>query len=158
MTIGFETHDHAKCVTSGLAAAEAECKEKGLQFTAVRRRTLEILLQAHKAMGAYEVLDQLRDDGLGGQPPVAYRALDFLVKNGFVHRIERLNAFIACAHPGRRHAPCFLICTKCETVVEAPGQPIAQALGVAAQDMGFAIKKVAIEAEGLCPRCLDHAA
>lgn len=153
MTIGFETHDHAQCVHTGLSAAEAECKEKGLQFTPVRRRTLELLLQAHKAMGAYEVLDQLREDGLGGQPPVAYRALDFLVKHGFVHRIERLNAFIACAHPGRSHAPCFLICSECDTVVEAPGQSIAQALGSAAQDLGFAIRKTAIEAEGLCPVC-----
>jgi hypothetical protein len=58
----------------------------------------------HRALGAYAVLDQLREAGFGSQPPVAYRALDFLVAHGFAHKIERLNAFVACAHPGESHA------------------------------------------------------
>ena len=75
--------------------------------TPVRRRALEILLKEHRALGAYEVLDGLREPGFGSQPPVAYRALEFLVTHGFAHRVERLNAFIACAHPGKAHAPAF---------------------------------------------------
>ena len=61
---------------------------------------LEALLESHRALTAYELLDQLAAAGLGSQPPVAYRALDFLVANGFVHRIERLGAFAACTEAG----------------------------------------------------------
>ncbi|PYG25620.1 Fur family transcriptional regulator [Pelagimonas varians] len=153
--IGFQTHDHAHCIENSLGVADQTCRENGLQLTAVRRRVLEILLQKHCAMGAYEVLDQLRSEGMGSQPPVAYRALDFLVSHGFAHRIERLNAFVACAHPGQQHAPCFLICTSCSAVVEAPGRPAAEALGISARELGFEIERVAIEAEGKCPRCQE---
>ncbi|MBS0123082.1 Fur family transcriptional regulator [Thetidibacter halocola] len=150
---GFHQHDHAACIETVLGTVEQACAEEGLQLTPVRRRTLELLLAEHRAMGAYEVLDRLRDEGLGSQPPVAYRALDFLTKHGFAHRIERLNAFIACAHPGERHAPCFLICRACNAVAEAPGRPVAEALRAAAAPLGFVTERVAIEAEGLCPAC-----
>lgn len=155
MSVGFQQHNHSECINDGLTQVEAECAQKGLQLTPVRRRALEILLTEHKALGAYDILEFLRVEGFGSQPPVAYRALDFLVKHGFAHKIERLNAFIACAHPGERHAPCFLICTDCDQVVEAPGKPAAEALSQSAQSLGFAVKRVAIEAEGLCPRCLE---
>ncbi|MDA7425436.1 helix-turn-helix domain-containing protein [Thalassococcus lentus] len=151
--VGFESHDHDHCISTALTVAEAECREKGLQLTPVRKRVLELLLSRHKAMGAYDVLETLREEGLGSQPPVAYRALDFLVTHGFAHRIERLNAFIACAHPGERHAPSFLICRGCSAVAEAPGRPAARALRGAAEDMGFVLERVMIEAEGLCPEC-----
>jgi Fur family zinc uptake transcriptional regulator len=82
-------------------------------LTPVRRRVLEILLAQHRALGAYDILDTLREEGLGSQPPVADRALDFLIKNGFAHKIERLNAFIACTHLGQSHTPAFLICWNC---------------------------------------------
>ena len=94
--LGFSRHDHSACVNDTIAAAEARCNAEGLRFTPVRRKVLEILLQEHRALGAYIILDKLREDGFGSQPPVAYRALDFLVANGFAHKIERLNAFIAC--------------------------------------------------------------
>jgi Fur family zinc uptake transcriptional regulator len=74
---------------------------------------LEILLAQHRALGAYDILDTLREEGLGSQPPFADRALDFLIKNGFAHKIERLNAFIACTHLGQSYMPAFLICRNC---------------------------------------------
>ena len=98
--VGFQKHDHARCVRSGLAAAEAECRVRKLRLTPVRRRALELLLSEHRALGAYDLLARLSDEGLGSQPPVAYRALDFLVKAGFAHKIEALNAYLACAHLG----------------------------------------------------------
>lgn len=100
--VGFEPHDHSHCVKSAITTAEKYCADNGLRFTPVRRAALDILLREHRALGAYDVLDRLRDAGFGSQPPVAYRALDFLVACGFAHKIERLNAFIACAHPGHR--------------------------------------------------------
>ena len=155
---GFESHDHTQCISNTLQVAEETCREKGLQLTPVRRRVLEILAQKHTAMGAYEVLDFLREEGLGSQPPVAYRALDFLVSNGFVHRIERLNAFIACIHPGQHHAPSFLICRECSTVAELPGKPVSDVVAKAGTELGFTVEKVSIEAEGVCPDCQDKTA
>ncbi len=155
---GFESHDHHHCIETALSTVEETCSTQGLQLTPIRRRVLEILLSEHRAMGAYEVLDHLSKEGRGSQPPVAYRALDFLVANGFAHRIERLNAFVACAAPGERHAPCFLICRSCSAVAETPGRRASQALRDSAGELGFVVERVAIEAEGLCPTCAEEAA
>lgn len=150
---GFEHHDHAACVCSALATVSECCAERGLQFTPVRRRVLEILLEEHRALGAYEILDVLRGEGLGSQPPVAYRALDFLVSHGFAHKIEHLNAFVACTHPGQDHTPAFLICNACGEVAEAEAQPATDTLGRVAAHAGFRIEATVVEAEGLCPNC-----
>ncbi len=147
---GFDRHDHRACIATALAAAEKVCAEKGLRFTPVRRQVLSILLEAHEAVGAYEVLERLD----GAAPPVAYRALAFLTENGFAHRIERLNAFVACAHPGAVHDPAFMICRSCHKVAETAARaPMAGAAAAA----GFAIEQTVIEAEGLCPACQGRA-
>jgi|SRR6056297_413502 len=151
--LGFERHDHAHCVETALSAAESWCAAGGLRLTPVRRKALEILLQEHRALGAYEVLDRLRGAGFGSQPPVAYRALEFLVTHGFAHRVERLNAFIACAHPGETHAPAFMICRLCDTVAEAASTASKGELGDAARAAGFVIEQTVVEAEGVCPAC-----
>jgi len=151
--IGFARHDHSTCISDTVAAVAARCTADGLQLTPVRRRVLEILLERHRALGAYEILDVLRDEGLGSQPPVAYRALEFLTKHGFAHRIERLNAFAACSHPGADHAAAFLICTGCGVVAEAVPDAARAALSQTAQTVGFTISRSVIEAEGLCPSC-----
>ena len=155
--IGFQKHDHGNCVVTGLASAEARCKEQGLRLTPVRRKVLEMLLQEHRALGAYAILDHLREAGFGSQPPVAYRALDFLVQNGFAHKVERLNAFVACSHPGATHSPAFMICRKCDAVAEAQSAPAKGVLGAAARAAGFEIERTVVEAEGLCPDCTKKA-
>lgn len=152
-TIGFENHDHAACVRTTLDEADAQCATNGLRMTPVRRRTLEILLAKHRAMGAYDLLEVLAAEGLGAQPPVAYRALDFLVKAGFAHKIEALNAYIACTHLGADHAPAFLICRGCKSVAETNTAPAQGRLGDAARAAGFVIERTVVEAEGLCPSC-----
>lgn len=153
-TLGFSSHDHGSCVRSALAAAESACALRKVQLTPVRRRVLEILLESHAAMGAYDVLARLDAEGLGSKPPVAYRALAFLVEQGFVHRIERMNAFVACAHPGAVHDPAFMICRGCGKVAEAQ---ISAALAQPAADSGFMVEQTVIEAEGLCPTCQPQA-
>lgn len=156
--VGFAPHDHASCVGDALASAEARSAAEGLRLTPVRRKVLEILLQEHKALGAYAILDRLRDAGFGSQPPVAYRALDFLSEHGFVHKIERLNAFVACMHPGTSHTPAFMICRKCDAVAEAQSTPSEGALGAAAKAAGFQIERTVVEAEGVCPACSEGCA
>lgn len=155
--LGFATHDHAQCMRTLLERADAHCKDKGLRLTPVRRRALEILAQQHRALGAYDLLAVLAKEGLGHQPPVAYRALDFLVKAGFAHKIEALNAYVACTHIGGEHAPAFLICRACSSVAETSTAPNQGRLGAAAEAAGFAIERTVVEAQGLCPDCLpDH--
>jgi Fur family transcriptional regulator, zinc uptake regulator len=154
----FAAHDHAHCTADALTRAEAVTAAAGLRLTPVRRRVLEILLEDHRALGAYDVLARLSADGFGNQPPVAYRALEFLVEHGLAHRIQRLNAFTACTHPGTAHAPVFLICRSCATVAEAGAAPVRAALDAAAGPLGFAIEHTTIEALGLCPKCRDVAA
>lgn len=132
-----------------MAAAQLACDMRGVQFTPLRRRVLEILLEAHAALGAYEVLARLQAEGLGSKPPIAYRALAFLVEQGFAHRIERLSAFVACTRPGAAHDPAFLICRGCGVVAEAAQEALAQP----AATSGFRIEQVVVEAEGLCPGC-----
>ncbi len=151
--LAFASHDHSHCAGETLARAEAEAARLGLRLTPVRRRVLEILLESHRAMGAYEVLDRLAAEGFGNQPPVAYRALEFLVENGLAHRVRRLNAFAACMHPGEAHAPVFLICRACDAVAEAPGGPVRAALDAGAEALGFTVERASIEAVGLCPAC-----
>ena len=153
----FEAHDHHSCIAAGVASAVQICAERNLQLTAARQRVLEILLSEHRAMGAYEILEHLRAEGLGSQPPVAYRALEFLTRNGFAHRIERLNAFIACSHLDNAHAPVFLICRACERVVEAEANAAQGEIDRVAKRAGFVVERAVREAEGLCPACAPTA-
>ena len=154
--VGFAEHAHTACVNDTLAAADKWSAENGLRFTPVRRKVLEILLQEHRALGAYAILDRLGEVGFGSQPPVAYRALDFLVLNGLAHKIEKLNAFIACAHPGQAHAPAFMICRKCDAVAETQSSPAEDMLSDAARASGFQIECTVVEAEGICPLCSNE--
>ncbi len=152
-TIGFTDHDHSTCIATNLALAEERCRTRGLQLTRGRRRVLEILLQQHRAMGAYDILEHLRKNGMGAQPPTAYRALEFLVSQGLAHKIEHLNAFIACDYPGTEHAPAFLICRDCNNVAEAHSDDTRQFINRTANRAGFETESAIVEFFGLCPNC-----
>ncbi|MEM6619057.1 MAG: transcriptional repressor [Pseudomonadota bacterium] len=155
VAVAFASHDHHACISGGLDAADRYCAENGLRLTPVRRRVLELLLEDHRALGAYEILEVLGREGLGHQPPVAYRALGFLVAEGLAHKIERLNAFVSCARPGAKHTPAFLICRDCDAVAETALDPSAlEALGARS---GFTLDRAAVEALGRCPRCQEAA-
>lgn len=155
--LAFAAHDHAQCADDALARAESLIAATGARMTPVRRRVLEILLEEHKALGAYDVLARLAQEGFGNQPPVAYRALEFLVDQGLAHRIQRLNAFTACAHMGEDHAPAFLICRACHSVAEAAATAARTSLEAEAARAGFQVERSTIEALGLCPACRSAA-
>tara|TARA_Y100001934_G_C12277541_1_gene738167 strand:+ start:534 stop:1004 length:471 start_codon:yes stop_codon:yes gene_type:complete len=151
--VGFSRHNHSACIRQGLDTADIHCKSRGLKFTPIRRRVLEILLAAHNARGAYEILDRLREEGFGSQPPVVYRALDFLVANGFAHKIEHLNAFVACVEWTSDHNPAFLICRSCNSIVETQADLGKGAMGRMVKSFGFVAEKSVVEVEGLCGLC-----
>jgi len=144
-------------VENSIQEAEHYCQENGLNFTPVRRKVLEILLQKNTAIGAYEILDLLREAGFKNQPPVAYRALDFLVQNGFAHKIEQLNSFIGCTHPGKDHSPAFMICRKCDSVSEEEALTRDFSVSQIGLKTGFTVEKAVIEAKGLCHSCAELA-
>lgn len=154
----FRAHEHAGCVERGVLAAEQLCAARSVRLTAARRRVLEILLAEHRALGAYEVLAKLSEKGEPAHPPAAYRALDFLVENGLAHKVERLNAFIACSHPHDGHRPVFLICRDCRSVAEATDPENDSALHNTAERVGFQIENSSVELVGLCPGCLPESA
>ncbi len=113
---GFaRAHDHRACMAGTLATAEALTRARGQKLTPLRRRVLEIVLESHAPMGAYDVLGTLARGGAKPAPPTVYRALDFLCAQGLVHRIDSLSAFAACFAPERTHRGHFLLCRACGT-------------------------------------------
>jgi Fur family zinc uptake transcriptional regulator len=155
--LAFAEHDHRRCREALLDELARAARARGLRLTPARRRVLELLSEAHRAIGAYELLDRLRAEGLGSQPPVVYRALDFLIGSGFAHKLERLNAYVACCHPageaGTAHAACFLICAGCRKVAEIEDAALGLAVAQAAAQRGFAMRRTVLEIEGTCPAC-----
>ncbi|MEM1399615.1 MAG: Fur family transcriptional regulator [Pseudomonadota bacterium] len=149
----MQAHDHKACIDRVLADVEEISASQCLRLTPVRRRVLEILLEEHEAIGAYDVLKRLEADGMKAQPPIAYRALEFLQEHGFVHKIERLNAFVACMHPREDHTPAFMVCRLCRTVAETHSDEPQALMGEAAKELGFKIERTVLEVEGICPVC-----
>ncbi len=143
-----------------LDRAAALCAQRGARLTALRRDVLGLILDAQSPVGAYDLLDRLRARRGGGAPPTVYRALEFLQEQGFVHRLERLSAFVGCidvdgtAHAHAQHeAAQFLICRRCGRVTEIEDHQLASALSAAAQRVGFTVAGATIEAEGECAAC-----
>ena len=146
-------HDHGRCVEGALGAAEALCADRGLRFTALRRRVLELVWQSHRPVRAYDVLARLGREHRGAAPPTVYRALEFLLENGFVHRIESLNAYVGCGDPDAAHAGQFLICRECRTTAELDDRAITRTIADRARRLGFSADRQTIEVTGLCPEC-----
>jgi Fur family zinc uptake transcriptional regulator len=133
--------------------AEALCRARGARLTAQRRQVLGIVCGAGRALGAYEILDTLRTAVPGAAPPTVYRALDFLVEQGLVHRLETLHAFVGCAHPDEPHAGQFLICRDCGTVRELEDPAVNRSVQAAADASGFRAERPVVEIRGRCARC-----
>jgi Fur family zinc uptake transcriptional regulator len=147
-------HDHGRCTAEALSHAEQVCELRAQKFTPIRRQVLQALLSSHRPLGAYEVIDELARSMPRPAPITVYRALDFLMANGLVHRIESRNAYLACAHHhDATTAVAFLICERCGLVGEIPAAPVAQDLIAAARASGFAPKLSVVEITGTCTHC-----
>ena len=143
-------HDHDGCVSAAIETAEQLCRDRGLRFTALRRRVLTLVWDSHKPIGAYDILDKLGKEGKAAAPPTVYRALDFLIEAGLVHRLDSLNAFIGCPDPARSHAGQFLICRRCRTVLELDDPDIDAVVAKKAERLGFTSVHQMLEVQGLC--------
>ncbi|MBA1274792.1 zinc uptake transcriptional repressor Zur [Stutzerimonas azotifigens] len=151
-------HDHDHCVSHALAEADHLCARQGVRLTALRRRVLELVWQSHKPLGAYDILAVLSEaDGRRAAPPTVYRALDFLLENGLVHRIASLNAFVGCSHPQNPHQGQFLICRNCHAAIELEKATVADAINAAAATVDFTVEGQTVEVVGLCAACRSAA-
>jgi Fur family zinc uptake transcriptional regulator len=152
-------HNHARCAADVIAHAVSVCTDRSQRLTPMRRKVLEVLASSHKPLGAYEIIDAAASGGPRPAPITIYRALDFLMENGLVHRIESRNAFLACAHNHDSGAVvAFLICETCGDVGEAPGNEISASLSLAANSAGFRPKMSVVEITGTCAHCSQQRA
>jgi Fur family zinc uptake transcriptional regulator len=130
------------------------CDSRGARLTELRRQVLGLILDRDAPTGAYDLLDQLRSTRHGAAPPTVYRALEFLLEQGLIHKLERLSAFVGCiAADDHNHAAQFFICRTCGKVTELEDHELAHALEHAARRLGFTLGKATIEAEGQCADC-----
>jgi Fur family zinc uptake transcriptional regulator len=136
-----------------LVKAKAYCEEKGARLTPLRERVYEILLNQDSAIGAYDLLDKLRETEDNAKPPTVYRALDFFLGLGLVHKVESTNAFMACHHFGCSHPVQFLICDTCGDVQEIQSAGVKETLEAQAEQNAFVILRQTIEAHGVCRKC-----
>jgi Fur family zinc uptake transcriptional regulator len=147
-------HSHAPTDRAGLLAhAETLCREAGESFTPLRRQVLELLLDADGPAKAYDLLAGIKTEGAPAKPPTIYRALEFLMRLGLAHRIESLNAYVACGIGGCARTTIFLICRQCGHAVESDAGHALVDVGEAAAHGGFRLERTMIEAHGLCRTC-----
>jgi len=129
------------------------CSRQGARLTELRRRVFCLILEAEGPLTAYQLLDRLKETHKGAVPPTIYRALDFLMEQRLIHKVERLNAFIPCAETGHQHPVQFLICRECGRVAEIDDRTSTKALEHAAEREGFHLRNAVVEIEGTCAAC-----
>ena len=146
-------HDHAKCVSAALDTAEQLCVVRGVQLTPIRLQVLKLIWESHQAVKAYDLLDRLKPLKQEAKPATIYRALDFLIDQGLIHRIESLNAFIGCNCSGQQHEQLLLICKQCHEVEERPAPEVMRSLLSEIKRADFTVHSKAIEIHGVCAKC-----
>lgn len=150
-------HNHDACAAKALADAERAAAARGLRFTSLRHYVLEMLLANHRPLGAYDVLGALarEDSPARPSPPTVYRALEFLLEQGFVHRVASRNAYVACFMPSTRRRAHLLVCRACGQAGEMADRNLEDALDDAAGR--FKVEQECVELTGLCEECASAA-
>jgi Fur family zinc uptake transcriptional regulator len=146
-------HVHAESQEAALTLAEEYCRERGEKLTPIRRKVLELLLNSGRATKAYSLLDDMRQIHPGSAPPTVYRALDFLLSAGLVHRIESINAFTVCHDLTQCQHGILVVCQQCGNVTELHQPKLRQALVAQIEDAGYRLASDEIELKGLCAAC-----
>ncbi|TBR12307.1 MAG: transcriptional repressor [Lysobacter sp.] len=150
-----DPHHHVHTGDAFVAEVERACESRGLRLTPLRASALRLIADAGRPLKAYELLDRMKATHEGAAPPTVYRALDFLLENGFIHRLASINAFVACHHPGAaQHAVPFLICDNCQAAVELEDEHVVDALTHRALALGFKPRAQTLEVHGLCAKCV----
>ncbi len=146
-------HDHSDCLHHAMQAAETVCTAQNIRLTPARKRILELICSNHQAIGAYQLLDQLKQEDHKAKPATIYRALDFLMAAGLVHKVESLNAYIGCLTAEKDHHSAILICDQCHNAYEINAESIYQNLFAMSQTHDFQPKQLILELHGVCTNC-----
>ncbi|WCM22292.1 transcriptional repressor [Paraburkholderia bryophila] len=146
-------HMHGVSQEAALTLADEYCRERGEKLTPIRRKVLELLLNSGRATKAYSLLDEMRQIHPGSAPPTVYRALDFLLTAGLVHRIESINAFTVCHDLTQCQHGILVVCQQCGNVTELHQPKLRQALVAQIEDAGYRLASDEIELKGLCSAC-----
>ena len=133
---------------------ERVCRQRGLRLTPIRANALRLIAEAERPVKAYELLDLMKATHDAAAPPTVYRALEFLLEHGFIHKLSSINAFVGCHHPGGEpHAVPFLICDRCHSATELEDERIVGALDARARALGFVPQAQTLEVHGVCAAC-----
>jgi Fur family zinc uptake transcriptional regulator len=146
---------HVHGAEAYVRAVEAACLQRGLRLTPLRAQVLGLVAAAGKPVKAYELLDLMKSAGGNTAPPTVYRALDFLLEQGFIHRLASVNAFVGCHHPQVRHSVPFLLCDLCQNAIELEDERIAELLESQARLVGFTPRAQTLEVHGVCAACRE---
>lgn len=146
-------HDHVHDADAYLEEVGRVCRQRGLRLTELRARVLRLVAEEGRPIKAYDLLERLRAQQGPVAPPTVYRALDFLLAGGFIHKLQSINAFVGCHHPCSRHQVPFLICDRCQAAIELEDEEISRLLGQRAEALGFEPAGQTLEVHGLCASC-----
>lgn len=147
------TRPSSEQVQHFLRQAEQLCAERKQRFTDLRKQVLELVCRYSQPVGAYTLLDDLREEGRSAAPPTIYRALEFLQQQGLVHRLASNNTYLACAHPQTHHEGLFLVCRSCGHTQEIHTQAMVDTAKQHASSFNFQVEHAAVEVTGLCNQC-----
>jgi Fur family transcriptional regulator, zinc uptake regulator len=154
MTFLDPHHDHSHCTSDLIARAERTCERRGSRLTGQRRDILSCVAQGHSAVGAYDIIERMAEKGTRPAPITVYRALDFLLTHGLVHKIESRNAFVACSHSHEGQPAALLICETCGVVAELDAPEIFERISEKAAAQNFTPNHTLIEMSGTCSACM----
>jgi Fur family zinc uptake transcriptional regulator len=136
---------------------EGICADRGVRLTSQRKRVFELICSNNKASSAYELLEALKMSEPQAKPPTVYRALDFLMDQGFIHRVESTNSFISCCScNAHTHFSHLLICDKCSDVIELQSESLVASLEQNAETHAFQVTNHVIESHGICQSCSSN--
>jgi len=147
------SHDHTYCINHALESAQIVCHDKNIRLTPIRQRIFELIWTTHKPVGAYNLLAILQQEDPTAKPVTIYRALDFLLNAGLIHKVASLNAFIGCPNPEIVHNSVLLICDGCQNATEVAAQEIYEAICVVAKKNAFQPQQLTLELHGFCNEC-----
>jgi Fur family transcriptional regulator, zinc uptake regulator len=140
-------------VAAQLKTAESLCLRRGKRLTPIRRKVLELLLHQRRSLKAYELLEEIRQIQPGAVPPTVYRALEFLVDQGLIHRLDAVNAWAACMDAAGKPHDLLVICTRCGAVAELSDPVMGRQLADKVANAGFVLTGHETELRALCKRC-----
>jgi Fur family zinc uptake transcriptional regulator len=148
-----EDNQTADQLEQAMAKAVALCRKKGARFTSQRQYIYRLILQKGRPLGAYDLLQTMKAEIPGVAPPTVYRALDFLLEQGLIHKLESLHAFVVCSEPEHVHDGQFLICSQCGQAEELDDQSVRLSLNTLMRTHGFNGRHQVVELMGRCCGC-----